>query len=236
MSPDSASAVTAPAGLGPEAAAAPARTGRTWPSVARLFWLHLRGRRVPAALTGLAACAAVLCAGLNLRWFGTAGADIEVPMLLEAGAAAIIAVTAHSPFGESEKATGRWLPVLRPAVIVALCGAGIGLFAAAAAIGYDPVHGSYLPGGMLPVVQNVLGFTAVGLLLSLFSGGLLAWIGPLAWQAVCQFALIANDTEPVTWAARPPDDRGGWIAAMVVFAAGLAAYTVRGPRVRPSGE
>ena len=36
--------------------------------------------------------------------------------------------------------------------------------------------------------------------------------------------------------ARPATDRGGWIAAMIVFAIGLAAYTLRGPRVRPSGE
>ena len=34
-------------------------------------------------------------------------------MIIEAGAAAMIAVTAHSPFGETERATGRWLPYLR---------------------------------------------------------------------------------------------------------------------------
>jgi hypothetical protein len=180
----------------------------------------------------------ILGLGLNSHWFpaSSAAAAAEVPMLLEAGAAAIIVVTGHSPFGESEKATGWWLPVLRPLTILALCGAGIGLFAGAGAIGYAPASGVYLPGGILPVVQNVLGFTAVGLLLSLAAGGLLAWIGPLAWQAVCQFALIAHYTEPLTWAARPPADRGGWIAALTVFAAGLVAYTLRGPRVRPSGE
>ena len=37
----------------------------------------------------------------------------QVPMIIEAGAAAMIAVTAHSPFGETERATGRWLPYLR---------------------------------------------------------------------------------------------------------------------------
>src|SRR5262249_51996781 len=30
--------------------------------------------------------------------------------------------------------------------------------------------------------------------------------------------------------------RGGWIAATVVFAVGLAAFTIRGSRIRQSGE
>jgi len=31
-------------------------------------------------------------------------------MIIEAGVAPVIAVTAHSPFGETERAAGRWLP------------------------------------------------------------------------------------------------------------------------------
>ncbi|HTU73825.1 MAG TPA: hypothetical protein VMG38_09935 [Trebonia sp.] len=203
---------------------------------ARLAWLHARSRRVVAALIGLLACGVVLSLGLNFHWFSAADAAVEVPMLLEAGAAAIIVVTTHSPFGEPEQATGRWLPVLRLGVALALCGVAIGLMAAGAAIGYDPKSGVGLSDGMLPVARNILGFTGVGLLLSLVTGGLAAWIGPLAYQAVCQFALIAHYTEPYTWASRPPADRGGWIAALVVFAIGLAAFTIRGPRTRPSGE
>ncbi|HUN32397.1 MAG TPA: hypothetical protein VMU95_10255 [Trebonia sp.] len=206
------------------------------PSAARLLWLHLRSRRVPAALAGLLACGLVLSLGLNFHWFSSGDAAAEVPMLLESGAAAIIVVTVHSPFGEPEKATGRWLPVLRLGVMLALCGAAIGLIAAGAAVGYDPKAGVGLADGALPVVRNILGFAGVGLLCSLVTGGLLAWIGPLAYQAACQFALIAHYTEPYTWASRPPADRGGWIAALVAFAVGLVAFTIRGPRTRPSGE
>jgi hypothetical protein len=206
------------------------------PSAARLLWLHSRSRRVPAALVGLLACGVVLWAGLNFHWFSTGDAAIEVPMLLEAGTAAIIVVTAHSPFGEPERATGRWLPFLRLGLVLALCGAAIGLIAAGTAAGYDPKAGVYLADGMLPVARNILGFTGVGLLVALAIGGLLAWIGPLVYQAICQFALIAGYTEPLTWASRPPTDRGGWIAAMVTFAIGLVAFTIRGPRIRPSGE
>jgi hypothetical protein len=210
---------------------------RGWPPGARLVWLHLRSRRVPAALAALAACGVTLWTGLNFHWFSSSGdAAVEVPMLLEACAAAIIAVTAHSPFGEPERAAGRWLPFLRLGLVLALCGAAIGLLAAGAAAGYDPKAGVYLADGILPVARNVLGFTGVGLLFALVTGGLLAWIGPLAYQAICQYALIAGYTEPLTWASRPPADRGGWIAALAAFAIGLAAFTVRGPRTRPSGE
>jgi hypothetical protein len=43
------------------------------------------------------------------------------------GAAVVIAVTAHGPFGEAERATGRWLPYLRLGAALALTGVAIGL-------------------------------------------------------------------------------------------------------------
>ena len=157
-------------------------------------------------------------------------------MILQGSAAGIIAVTAHSPFGEPERATGRRLAVLRAGLVLALCGAAIGIFALGAAAAYSPRSGVYLAGGMLPVARNVQGMTGIGLLFCLVTGAQIAWIGPLAFTAISQFALIANYSWPLAWPDRPPDDRGGWIAAMTVFAIGLAAFTVNGPRVRPSGE
>jgi hypothetical protein len=207
------------------------------PPAARLAWLHLRSRRVPSALVALLACGVVLGAALKYHWwYGSGNAADELPTLLEGCAAAIIGVTTHSPFGEPERATGRWLPFLRPALILALCGAAIGFLAAGAAVAYDPQAGVGLIGGILPVARNLLGFTGVALLVSIAIGGLLSWIGPLAYVLICQCAAIANYSEPLTWASRPPADRGGWIAALVVFAAGLAVFTIRGPRIRPSGE
>jgi hypothetical protein len=222
------------AGVQPRVAPAPPAWRLS--AAARLVWLYLRSRRVPAALAGLLACGVTLSAGLNFQWFSGGDAAVEIPMLLEAGAAAIVVVTAHSPFGEPERATGRWLPFLRIALVVAMSGAAIGLLAAGAAAGYDPKAGAYLADGMLPVARNIMGFTGVGLLVTLVTGGLLGWIGPLAYQAICQFALIARYSEPITWASRPPADRGGWISALVVFAVALAAFTIRGPRTHPSGE
>jgi hypothetical protein len=194
-------------------------------------------RRVPSALIALLAVGAALWGALYYHWwYGAGNRANELPTLLEGCAAAIIGVTTHSPFGEPERATGRWLPFLRPVLILALCGAAIGFLCLFAAIVYDPQASIGLVGGTLAVVRNLLGFTGVALVLSLFVGGLVSWIGPLAYVALCQFAAIAAYSEPLTWASRPPADRGGWIAAMVVFAVGLAAYTIRGPRVRPSGE
>jgi hypothetical protein len=219
-----------------EASPAP-EAPRARPAAVRLAWLHLRSRRAPGALVALAACGLVLWASLAYHWwYGTGQRADEMPTLLEGCAAAIIAVTTHSPFGEPERATGRWLPFLRPAVVLGLCGAAIGFFALFAAISHDPKAGIGLYDGMLPVARNLLGFTGIGLLFSLVTGGLLSWIGPLAYVAICQFAAVANYSEPLTWASRPPADRGAWIAAMVVLAVGLAAFTIRGPRVRPSGE
>ena len=204
---------------------------------ARLAWLHLRSRRAPAALAALLACGVAMWASLHYHWWlGTGNAADELPMILQGSAAGIIAVTAHSPFGEPERATGRRLAVLRVGLVLALCGAAVGIFALGAAAAYSPRSGAYLAGGILPVARNVPGMTGIGLLFCLVTGAQIAWIGPLAFTAISQFALIANYSWPLAWPDRPPDDRGGWIAAMAVFAIGLAAFTVKGPRVRPSGE
>jgi hypothetical protein len=214
----------------------PAPVSTSWrsPAAVRLVWLHVRSRLVPSAVAALAVIAVALWAVLTFHWtLGARGQDTtELPMIFEGCMAAVIAVTTHSPFGETERAAGRWLPFLRPGVALALCGLAIGFLALAAAIANGP--GANLAGGTLPLVRNILGMTGIGLVLVLLTGGLLGWAGPLAYIAISEFALIANYSTPLTWPARPPTDRGGWIAAMVVFAVGLVAYTLRGARTRLS--
>lgn len=193
-------------------------------SAARLLWLHLLCRRVPAALDALAGCGVFLWASLACHWWlGTGPQAAEMPMIIEGGGAAIIAVATHTPLGETERATGRWLPVLRLVTALALCGAATGILAVAAAVAYDPKHGAVLAGGVPAVTRNVLGMSGIGLLCCLVTGGL------LAFTAVSQFALIASRTWPWTSPARPAADRGGRIAALI-------AHTIRGPRVNPSGN
>ena len=206
-------------------AAAARSTSRTG-SAARLAWLHLRSRRMPGAVLALAVCAAALMA--VLRWHlnlkGSAGSQ-EIPMIIATGAAVVITVTTHSPFGEAEQATGRWLLVLRLGAALALTGVAIGLLQLG-------VTGAGLTGGVMQLARNVIGITGIGLLTSLVTGGLLAWILPLGYLGFAEYALIEAWRNPWTWPARPPTDRGAWICAVLVFAVGLGAFTLRGARTR----
>jgi len=215
--------MTAAVGERPPAPAPPA--WRVRPG-ARLIWLHLRSRRVPAAVVALAVCGGVLRAALTWHWTFSSGPYAQlIPLIIEAGAAAAVAVTSHSPVGEPERATGRWLPYLRFGTALALTGVAIGLLQLA-------VTGAGLNAGILVLARNVIGMTGIGLLTSLVTGGLLAWTLPLGYMAFAQYALLEAWRSPWTWPARPPADRGAWICASVVLAAGLTAYTLRGARDR----
>jgi hypothetical protein len=206
--------------------AVPAGVAGRGPSGVRLMWLHMRSRRVPAAVLALAVCAAALHAALHWHWtLGSGPYAQQVPLIIETGAAAAIAVTSHSPFGETERATGRWLPYLRLGVSLGLTLLAIGLLQLG-------VLGEGLNEGFLVLARNVIGITGIGLLCALVTGGLLAWTLPLGYMAFCQYALLEGWTTPWTWPTSAPADRGAWIAAGVVFAADVALFAVRGPRTR----
>jgi hypothetical protein len=205
----------------PPAASAPS-TSRTG-SAARLAWLHLRSRRVPSVLLALALCGGALRAVLHWHLMSGGALAQQGPMVIEAGAAVLIVMTTHSPFGEAERAAGRWLPYLRLGAALALTGIAIG----ALQLG---VTGASLPGGVLMLARNVIGITGIGLLAALVTGGLLAWILPLGYVGFAEYALNEAWRNPWTWPVRPPADRGAWICAGLVFAVGLAAVTFRGAR------
>jgi hypothetical protein len=206
---------------------APAGMAGRLPVGIRLTWLHLRTRRVPAGIVALAVCGVVLRAALHWNWASNSGSDPQqFPMIVEAGAAAVIAVTTYGPFGEVERATGWWLPPMRLLAAVGMCGLAI----LALQLG---VVGESLNGGILMLARNVIGFAGLGLACSLVTGGLLAWVLPLGYMAFCQYTLIEGWSAPWTWPARPSADRGGWIAAMTVLAVALLAYTLRGPAPVP---
>jgi len=131
---------------------------RPIPTGIRLTWLHLRTRRVPAAVFALAVCGAVLRAALHWHWaFNSGSYAQQVPMIIEVGAAAVIAVTAHSPFGETERSAGHWLPYLRMLAAAGMCGLAIALLQLGAA-------GENLNGGVLVLARNVIGIAGSGML------------------------------------------------------------------------
>lgn len=188
----------------------------------RLVRLHAASRRVLTCLLVLAACAVALRTALH--WLPRSGVlSRQIPLTLEAAAAAVIGVSTRSPFGEPERATGRWLPFLRLALPVALAGAAVGALAAGSA-------SAHLAYGSLGLLRDVAGFTGIALLAAAALGAGLAWIGPVAYLAVTLPALAEPWTTPWVWPARPPHDRGAAICAALVFAAGVAVITVRGAR------
>jgi hypothetical protein len=206
--------------------AAPARAAAR-PAIAslRLAWLHLVSRRAPAALGLLAGFGALLWAALRWHWniAGGPAAQELIPLVIETGPAALIAVTTYGPFGEPERATGRCLPWLRLGAALALTAAAFGALAAGAT-------GGALPGGTLAMLRNLAGATGIGLLSAAALGGASGWTGPLAYLLVTEVALGGRPTTPWVWPARPPHDRGAAICAALVFAAGITVIAVRGAR------
>jgi hypothetical protein len=221
----------APAGRAPRPALA-SQPDRPLRAILRLVRLHAVSRRLPLAVVLLAACAAGLRGTLYGHW--DAYGALQLPLIIEAACAAVIAVTAGSPFGEPERATGRWLPFLRLGAAVALTALAAGLLAAAGT-------GMPLAGGFPDVLRNVAGLTGIGLLCAVLLGGPLAWTGPLTYSLAGVYALY-TDWHPPTlstpwlWPGRPPHDVGGALCAAVVFGAGLAAITIRGARDAAGGE
>jgi hypothetical protein len=210
--------------------AVPAGAARRIPTGIRLTWLHLRSRRVPAGILALAVCGALLHAALHWHWtFNSGPYAQQVPMIIEAGAASVIAVTAHSPFGETERSAGRWLPYLRLFAAAGMCGLAIALLQLGAA-------GQSLNEGVLVLARNVVGIAGIGLMCSVVAGALLAWTLPMGYMVFCQYALLEAWTAPWTWPVRPPADRGAWICACAAFAAGLLLFTILGPRTRLSDD
>jgi hypothetical protein len=204
---------------------APAPAARRAPAWLRLAWLYLASRRVPGAVAVLAALGAGTWAALHWHWnmAGGPAAQQLVPLVIETGAAAVIAVTTYGPFGEPERATGRWLPWLRLGAAVALTAAAFGALAAGATAGY-------LPGGDLALLRDLAGMTGTGLLAAAALGGAFGWAGPMAYLVITEGALAGSWATPWAWPTRPPHDLGGALCAALAFTAGAALITARGAR------
>ena len=201
----------------------------SWGSAAagsRLVRLYVVSRRVPVAVGALVGCGLVLRAALEWRWIPSSGPlTQQLPVLLEAGAASVIAITTHSPFGDPERATGRWLPYLRFGTALALTAIAVGLLSAGAAA-------AHLPGGTLDMVRNVAGMTGIGLIAAAAVGAGLSWIGPMAYLVLSECAITNDWSSPWIWPTRPPRDAGAGLCAALVFIAGAALITAFGARQR----
>jgi hypothetical protein len=191
----------------------------------RLTWLYLVSRRTPVAFGLLAGLGVLLWGALDGHWSiagGPAAQDL-LTLVIETAAAAIAAVATHGPFGEQERATGRWLPWLRLGAAILGTAVAVGVLAAGAT-------GGHLPGGTAALIRNVAGITGTGLVCAAVLGGAFGWTGPMAYLLITEVTLNANPTTPWIWAARPPHDLGAALCAGGVFVAGLVAVTIFGAR------
>jgi hypothetical protein len=184
----------------------------------RLAWLYLASRRVPAAVGLLAGLGCLLWAALHWHWniAGGRAAQLVIPLVIETGAAAVVAVASHGPFGEPERATGRWLPWLRLGSALALTAVAFAALSAGAT-------GGYLPGGDLSLLRNLAGMTGTGLLAAAAFGGSFGWAGPMGYLLLVEGGLAGSWTTPWLWPGRPANDLGGALCACAVFAAGVIA-------------
>ena len=218
-----------------ESPPAPAPASPVFPVAgARLVWLYLVSRRVPAAAGLLAALGCLLWVALHWHWniAGGPAAQLVIPLVIETGAAGVVAVSSHGPFGEAERATGRWLPWLRVGTAVALTAVAFAGLAAGAT-------GGHLPGGSLSLLRNLGGMTGTGLLSAAVLGGAFGWVGPMGYLLVIEGGLAAGWGTPWIWPGRPSGDLGGALCASAVFAAGVIALTLLGTRGagrRPASE
>ena len=187
--------------------------------------MYLVSRRAPMGLVLLAGLGALLWSSLHWHWniAGGPAARLFIPLTIQAGAAAVVAVTTFGPFGEAERAATRWLPWLRLGTAVALTAVAFGALAAGAAPGG-------MPGGTLALLRNLGGMAGIGLLSAVVLGGAFGWTGPMAFLLITEGALAHRSATPWVWPTRLPHDRGGAICACLVIAAGLVLITVRGPR------
>jgi hypothetical protein len=192
----------------------------------RLGRLHAASRRIPAVLVAIAACAVGLRIALLGHW--DAYGALQLPVVFETGAAAVITVATASPIGEPERVAGRWLPYLRLVAALVLTATATVALAAAGT-------GAHRAGGTLDVLRNVAGSTGIGLLCAAAIGAGLAWAGPAAYLLAGVYGLYTQWhhpalTTPWLWPARPPLDLGATICASLIFVLGTAAITVRGAR------
>jgi hypothetical protein len=178
----------------------------------RLLWLHLLSRRAPLALILIVAVAAVLRAMQPWTEGGGEFAGL-LPLVVVVAAAAVIATSARSPFGEPERAT---YPVsrLRLIQVTALLLAAAGLLGLAR-LGHDP----------LAAIRNLGGFTGLALLTAAVISAPLSWITPLALTIYCGGPIDIQDVSLWSWPALPSSNATAALIAIALLGAGVTAIT-----------
>lgn len=187
------------------------------PPPARLLRLHLRSRRTTLAAALVAATAGLL--RLARPWTLGDGEFAQLlPLALAVAAAASIAASNRSPFGEQERTTHP-LPRLRLTHTLLMVALAAPLMALAR-LGADPTAAA----------RNVAGLTGLALLATPLLGATLAWIPPLAYVIYCGGPLDIHQVTLWAWPALPSSNTGAALIAALLLLAGLAVTYLVGAR------
>lgn len=189
------------------------------PGPFRLLWLHVRSRRSPLALLLIAAIAAVLRA-LQPMTEGHGEFAGMLPLVLAVAAAAVIASSTRSPFGEPERAAYP-LPWLRLFQVGSLVITAAGLLALAR-IGHDP----------LAAARNLAGFAGLALVTATVIDPALAWIIPLAYAIYCGGPIDIQTVTLWSWPALSTSSNAATAIALALLSVGVVGITAAGTRDR----
>ncbi|MFI7504880.1 hypothetical protein ACIBVL_41705 [Streptomyces sp. NPDC049687] len=193
----------------------------------RWLTLYARSRQVPASL------AAVLISAMamgELTRDGSGGSgDARMPVLvLATGVMAASVGLGGQDLGLDRTAAVRWVP--RRAAHVLLAGAVV----AAAVLTARAVNGGMGEGIATTafVVRDSAGLMGLAALGAALAGGQYAWTLPFAWLSFALFAPPPTSApmRVATWMMLPSGTAAGTWTALVLTAAGTAAYAAAGPR------
>jgi hypothetical protein len=193
----------------------------------RYLSLHLRSRRVPAALIAAAG-------GTVLMWTAVVAfserRDAELPMvvLLVLLLAASSAATLGGHDDSLERTSARRWPPLRAAHLLAA-------FAAVSALVLVTLVTGARFGPAALVVRDAAGLIGLTALGAAVLGPARSWFLPLGWTlpaVMFPFGGTAVAGQALTWQSQPHDNRAAAVTAVVVAVTGLLAYALRGPAPR----
>ncbi|MGI8964007.1 MAG: hypothetical protein ACR2GI_05835 [Thermomicrobiales bacterium] len=219
------------------------RFGHGWP---RLAVLHLLTRGVlgsTALVIGAGSLYGVLQGWASFDATGDWG-DFEIlkqfgmVQAIPALIAAVIGVSAWSPFGEYERTAARSMPRLRLLHIGILLALGLGVSAA-----YLTLWTSRTPEVDLALIatRNLLGMTGAALMLGRWADARISWLAPVTLAAIAVFNAMNGPPEKIwspalwIWNGQAPTANESWAIAMTIFVAGGALFLRDGAR-DASGE
>ena len=156
---------------------------------------------------------------------GNESASVPLLFFIPLASAAVIGVSAGSPFGEVEHVASRSLPALRFCHL-------LGLLTWATTTLVLAAHGWEQPHVELVLTRNLLGFAGIALLGGCVFGCSLSWVLPFAFAALA-FRLgmpAPNAVALWAWPLQPPENGVALAVALLLGAAGLSLISLYGGR------